>query len=208
MTDQVLSNLSNYKSFGFTKFIPRASQESFEAVVRNSPNSSSALPQWNKVSLDVSCYTPRPMLTISPCQLKDSIYALEPESSLSIGKRSEGHVSNYYLGEPITDDEVAAVQAAAEKLGVDVLNTRYALEFTTKPCILNGCPQCPQDGFQELRTSGGVSERTSSSLPQHRRQGCLCHLVCAIWRLRVQSCEIRSCLAGGRCRLCQQACSS
>ncbi|TFL07582.1 aflatoxin-detoxifizyme [Pterulicium gracile] len=101
---QVLSNLSNYKSFGFTKFIPRASQESFEAVVRNSPNSSSALPQWNK--------------------LKDSIYALEPESSLSIGKRSEGHVSNYYLGEPITDDEVAAVQAAAEKLGVDVLNTR------------------------------------------------------------------------------------
>ena len=37
-----------------------------------------------------------------------------------------GHVSNYYLGEPISDDEVAAVQAASEKIGIDVLNTRSA----------------------------------------------------------------------------------
>lgn len=44
-----------------------------------------------------------------------------------IGKRRLGQVSNYYLGEPITDEEVAAVQAAAEKIGVDVLNTRYVL---------------------------------------------------------------------------------
>jgi dipeptidyl-peptidase-3 len=35
-----------------------------------------------------------------------------------------GHVSNYYTGEVITDEEVAAIQAAAEKHGVDVLNTR------------------------------------------------------------------------------------
>ena len=47
-----------------------------------------------------------------------------PESSNFIGKRREGHVSNYYLGEPILDDEVAAIQAIAEKLGIDVLNTR------------------------------------------------------------------------------------
>lgn len=33
-------------------------------------------------------------------------------------------MSNYYLGETITDDEVAAVQKAAEKIGVDILNTR------------------------------------------------------------------------------------
>lgn len=43
---------------------------------------------------------------------------------MSIGKRSEGHVSNYYLGEVITDEEVAAVQRAAEKLGIDIMNTR------------------------------------------------------------------------------------
>ncbi|KAG6897567.1 hypothetical protein C0992_000155 [Termitomyces sp. T32_za158] len=56
--------------------------------------------------------------------LKEHIYALVPESDLFIGKRSLGHVSNYYLGEPVTDEDVAAVQAAAENLGIDVLNTR------------------------------------------------------------------------------------
>jgi dipeptidyl-peptidase-3 len=59
-------------------------------------------------------------------QLKEHIYASAPEESLFIGKRSEGHISNYYLGVIISDDEVAAVQAAAERLGIDVLNTRYA----------------------------------------------------------------------------------
>ena len=57
--------------------------------------------------------------------MKDHIYALSPEASLFIGKRNLGHISNYYLGEPINDDEVADVQAAAEKIGVDVLNTRF-----------------------------------------------------------------------------------
>lgn len=33
-------------------------------------------------------------------------------------------MSNYYLGEVITDEEVAAVQAAAESINVDILNTR------------------------------------------------------------------------------------
>ena len=54
-----------------------------------------------------------------------------PESSLFIGKRSQGHTSNYYLGEPITDREVAAVQELAEKHYVDVLNTRFASIFMT-----------------------------------------------------------------------------
>lgn len=63
-------------------------------------------------------------LCVNLSQLKEHIYSVTPENSLSIGKRSEGHVSNYYLGEVITDDEVAAVQTAAEKLGIDILNTR------------------------------------------------------------------------------------
>ena len=56
--------------------------------------------------------------------MKDHIYATSPESSNFIGKRKDGAVTNYYLGESITDEEVAAVQKAAEKAGVDVLNTR------------------------------------------------------------------------------------
>ncbi|THH09367.1 hypothetical protein EW145_g2076 [Phellinidium pouzarii] len=103
-SSQVLSNLVNYRSFGFTKIIPRISKEKFGDVVKNCINADKAVPLWEK--------------------LKEHIYALSPESSLSIGKRKDGHTSNYYLGEPVDDKEVAAVQAAAEKLGVDVLNTR------------------------------------------------------------------------------------
>lgn len=101
---QILHNLVNYKSFGFTKIIPRISESDFAKVVAASSNASNAVPLFQ--------------------QLSEHIYATTPESSLSIGKRSEGHVSNYYLGEAITDDEVAAVQEAAEKLGIDILNTR------------------------------------------------------------------------------------
>ncbi|OJA20989.1 hypothetical protein AZE42_12932 [Rhizopogon vesiculosus] len=100
----VLHNLVNYKSFGFTKIVPRISEEKFAVVVEQSANAANAIPLWN--------------------ELKDHIYALSPENSLSIGKPKDGHISNYYLGQTITDEEVAAVQAAAEKIGVDVLNTR------------------------------------------------------------------------------------
>ncbi|KAG1782483.1 peptidase family M49-domain-containing protein [Suillus placidus] len=100
----VLHNLVNYKSFGFTKIVPRVSEAKFAAVVEKSANAANAIPLWN--------------------ELKDHIYALSPENSLSIGKPRDGHISNYYLGQTIMDEEVAAVQAAAEKIGVDVLNTR------------------------------------------------------------------------------------
>ncbi|KAI0302020.1 aflatoxin-detoxifizyme [Russula brevipes] len=101
---QVLSNLANFKTFGFTKFVPRVSQEKFAAVVENSYNAANAVPLWN--------------------ELREHIYALVPEASLFIGKRELGQVSNYYLGEAITDEEVAAVQTAAEKIEIDILNTR------------------------------------------------------------------------------------
>ncbi|KAL1762213.1 peptidase family M49-domain-containing protein [Schizophyllum commune] len=104
-TIQVISNLVNYRSFGFTKIVPRVPADKFEAIISKSANSSKALPLWHK--------------------LKDHIYALSPEESLYIGKPKDGNISNYYPSElAITDEEVAAVQEAAEKNGVDVLNTR------------------------------------------------------------------------------------
>ncbi|KAI6035662.1 peptidase family M49-domain-containing protein, partial [Pisolithus orientalis] len=103
-TAQVMQNLANYKSFGFTKFVPRIPVGEFAKIIAASTNAANAMPLWET--------------------LKEHIYSTTPESSLFIGKRSEGHISNYYLGEVITDEEVLAVQAAAEKIGVDVLNTR------------------------------------------------------------------------------------
>ncbi|KAJ3559406.1 hypothetical protein NM688_g375 [Phlebia brevispora] len=115
-TSQVLSNLANYKSFGFTKIVPRCSEESFSAVVSASPNSQKAKALWDELS--------------------GHIYQLLPESSNFIGKRAAGEVSNYYLGDPVTDEEVAAIQAAAEKSGVDVLNTRVKKSSPTEFTLL------------------------------------------------------------------------
>jgi dipeptidyl-peptidase-3 len=100
----VLGNLVNYKTFGNTKIIPRVPAEKFGAVVQNSANADKATALWDK--------------------LKEHIYALTPESSLFIGKPQLGQVSNYYPGEIITDEEVAAVQKVAEEIKVDILNTR------------------------------------------------------------------------------------
>ncbi len=84
--------------------MPRIPEDKFAAIVEKSANAANAVPLWD--------------------ELKDHIYELLPESSNFIGKRSLGHVSNYYLGEPPTDEEVATIQAAAEKLNLSALNTR------------------------------------------------------------------------------------
>ncbi|GAA5986805.1 hypothetical protein JCM11641_004797 [Rhodosporidiobolus odoratus] len=104
---QVLSNLANVKSFGATKFIPRASEEAFARIVHASEQSSVALPLWD--------------------QLRHEIYTLSPEASLSIGKPSQGHISSYYPSSPApSDEQVNEVQALADAAGVSTLNTRLA----------------------------------------------------------------------------------
>jgi dipeptidyl-peptidase-3 len=99
-----IAHHTSSQSFGFTKFIPRISQAQFEAAVKASANSSKAIALWD--------------------DLKEHIYSLSPEASLSIGKPNAGHTSGYYVGEAPTDKEVAAVQTAAEKGSIDLLNTR------------------------------------------------------------------------------------
>lgn len=106
---QVLSNLANFRSFGATKFVPRASEQAFEAVVKASERADVAEPLW--------------------AELKEEIYALEPEAALSIGKPSAGHVSNYYPSSPApSDEQVNEVQALCDAAGISTLNTRLARE--------------------------------------------------------------------------------
>ncbi|CAE6429707.1 unnamed protein product [Rhizoctonia solani] len=114
---QVFSNLVNYKSFGFTKFVPRLPEDKFAKVVEASPSSSKALPQWEK--------------------LKGHIYGVEPEASLLIGKRCDGHVSNYYPGtKVISNEEAEKIQKFAEKISLDIENTRVLKESDTSFAIL------------------------------------------------------------------------
>jgi len=127
---QVLSNLVNYKSFGFTKIVPRVQKDQFDAVVKHSANAKGALVLWDR--------------------LKEHIYSLTPEDSLFIGKRSKGHISNYYPGDHIiTDEEVAAVQNAAEALNTDVLNTRVLKngpnDYTLKVASAEHQPRAQHD---------------------------------------------------------------
>lgn len=46
---QVFSNLGNYRTFGFTKIIPRVSASKFEAVVEQSVNANAASALWADV---------------------------------------------------------------------------------------------------------------------------------------------------------------
>lgn len=45
---QVVSILVNFKSFGFSKFIPRVSRAEFEKIVKASPQSGDAVKLWAK----------------------------------------------------------------------------------------------------------------------------------------------------------------
>jgi dipeptidyl-peptidase-3 len=137
---QALTNLANYKSFGFTKFVPRVPQDKFAAVIENCPNAANAVPLWN--------------------ELKEHIYALEPEASLFIGKRELGQVNNYYLGDAITDDEVAAVQTAAESIGVDILNTRVQKNGPNDFVLLVASADTQPDAVHDLSLSGSRAKLT------------------------------------------------
>ncbi|KAF9052626.1 aflatoxin-detoxifizyme [Panaeolus papilionaceus] len=139
-TSQVLSNLVNFKSFGFTKIIPRISPEKFENVIAQSANKDKLQALWDN--------------------LKDHIYALNPESSLFIGKRNLGHISNYYLGEVINDDEVAAVQSAAEKIGIDVLNTRVLKNGPNDFTLLIASASTQPPALHEIDAQGSKAKLT------------------------------------------------
>ncbi|KAF9532974.1 aflatoxin-detoxifizyme [Crepidotus variabilis] len=139
-TAQVLSNLVNFKTFGFTKIVPRVPAIKFESVVKNSASKDKALSLWNK--------------------LKGHIYATSPEASLFIGKRNLGHISNYYLGELVTDEEVAAVQTAAEKIGVDVLNTRVLKKGPNDFVLLVASADSQSAAVHEVENNGAKAKLT------------------------------------------------
>ncbi|KAK7693549.1 hypothetical protein QCA50_003118 [Cerrena zonata] len=160
-TSQVLSNLVNYKSFGFSKFVPRAPEAAFAAVVQNSVNAANALPLWN--------------------ELKGHIYQTTPDDANFIGKRSLGHVSNYYLGEAPTDEEVTAVQAAAEKIGIDVLSTRVRKNSATDFTLLVASANAQSSSSHEFT----VGDKKAKAY-------------CRVWRLRRRTIKSCDCFERGK----------
>ncbi|KAI8092459.1 dipeptidyl peptidase III [Halteromyces radiatus] len=153
---QFLGNLSNYKSFGDEKFIPRISVKDFEKVVAASELKEEALSLFN--------------------QAKDEIYNVEPVTRNLLGYPDDGQLSGYY-SDNITKDDIKAVQTYLEKINIDPLNTRlfktdngYDLaiassDFKSETHILeNGTPLTLKYGdFHEQMTK--VAENIQSSIP-------------------------------------------
>ncbi|KAJ3009774.1 hypothetical protein HKX48_007749 [Thoreauomyces humboldtii] len=109
-SSQVLYNLSNFKSFGDTKFIPRLSAEDFQKIVKASGSEKAA-----------SLFS----------ELKDHIYGGQPSESLLIGFPADGHVSGYYSNN-VSKTDVDTVQALLEKNDISSLNTRMLKESSTR----------------------------------------------------------------------------
>ncbi|KAJ8324403.1 hypothetical protein QVD99_002433 [Batrachochytrium dendrobatidis] len=98
----VLNNLSNYKSFGDTKFIPRISASEMDAIIRK---------------ID-------PRIHEKFVSLKNVIYDISPDAQLLLGYPSEGHVSGYY-SQNISKADVEFVQKYLEtKSPLYAINTR------------------------------------------------------------------------------------
>ncbi|KAI8907588.1 peptidase family M49-domain-containing protein, partial [Entophlyctis helioformis] len=99
---QVLDNLSNFRSFGDRKFVPRLPPSDFEAILA-------------KIA--------PPGVASQFAALKPVIFDLKPASRCLIGFPGDGHVSGYYSPDIVKAD-VDLVQKALESKGLSALNTR------------------------------------------------------------------------------------
>lgn len=99
---QFLGNLSNYKSFGDEKFIPRLSPEDFEKIVAASGS--------NQASQLFA-------------ELKKEIYSVEDTERNLLGFAEDGHLSGYYSSD-ITKAEIQKVQEYLEQAKIEPHNTR------------------------------------------------------------------------------------
>ncbi|GAA5805626.1 hypothetical protein HPULCUR_011147 [Helicostylum pulchrum] len=99
---QFLGNLSNYKSFGDEKFIPRLSEQDFAKIISGS-GSKEAIELFE--------------------QSKQELYSVEPIARNLIGFPEDGHISGYY-SQNISKSDILLVQGFLEKEKIDPLNTR------------------------------------------------------------------------------------
>ncbi|CZT17044.1 probable dipeptidylpeptidase III [Ramularia collo-cygni] len=99
---QFLGNAGNFKSFGDSKFIPRASPESIARLAKASPTAEKL---WNKV--------------------KDAVFDTSSVAALHLGYPDEGHVSTYYPDSPgITKKEIEIVSDFLKDQSLMPENTR------------------------------------------------------------------------------------
>ncbi|KAI9699009.1 MAG: hypothetical protein M1836_003198 [Candelina mexicana] len=100
---QFLGNCGNYKSFGDSKFVPRSTPESFQALASISPQSKRI---FDKIE-------------------HHSLFASKDAGLMHLGYPEEGHLSTYYPDSPdITKEEITEIGDFLEKKGFLIENTR------------------------------------------------------------------------------------
>ncbi|ERT02874.1 dipeptidyl-peptidase III [Sporothrix schenckii 1099-18] len=124
---QFLGNCGNYKSFGDSKFIPRAPESAFAALAGTSPDAE----KHYKAT-------------------KGAIFSSEDVGLLHLGYTDDGHLTTYYPDSPdITKDEIAGVAQWMEKKGLLPENTRLRKQKGSKVfelLIASGQTNPPVDG--------------------------------------------------------------
>lgn len=99
---QFLGNGGNYKGFGDSKFLPRISPENIEKLISQNGKAKEIYERLN-----------------------GAMYSgADNPSLLHLGYPDQGHLSNYYLGNTITQQEIEAISKTIAKFGILPENTR------------------------------------------------------------------------------------
>ncbi|KAF6805220.1 dipeptidyl peptidase iii [Colletotrichum sojae] len=123
---QFLGNNGNYKSFGDSKFIPRADEKTFAALAATSPEAERFYKATN-----------------------GGIFSAEKPGLMHLGFPDKGHLTTYYPDSPhITQPEIDAVSGWMEKKGLLPENTRLrkAQDGSFEILIASAVTSCPAEG--------------------------------------------------------------
>ncbi|KAL1891258.1 hypothetical protein Sste5346_007717 [Sporothrix stenoceras] len=144
---QFLGNSGNYKSFGDSKFIPRAPESAFAALASTSPDAE----KHYKAT-------------------KGAIFSSDNVGLLHLGYTDDGHLTTYYPDSPdITKDEIAGVAKWMEKKGLLPENTRLRKQKGSNVfelLIASGQTSPPVDGrdIGSIETEFSLDESDSAGL--------------------------------------------
>ncbi|CAI4036266.1 hypothetical protein SMKI_15G1040 [Saccharomyces mikatae IFO 1815] len=106
---QFLSNLGNYKSFGDSKFIPRCEAKFFKQLLDLAKIDPSSSP-LTLSSADVNHkFTSHHLFSTINELIDIGIYRVEGKATL-LGFPSQGYTSAYYLGLPVTPEDMALLK--------------------------------------------------------------------------------------------------
>lgn len=127
---QFLGNLGNYKSFGDSKFVPRIAEGDF-AKIASVDSKSTQL--FNDI--------------------RTALFSVEPPASTLLGYPSKGHVTAYYGGDGITEEEIKQINLFTSSKGLLPENSRLfktgPKEFVFKIASALSCPNGEfEDSYQ------------------------------------------------------------